>query len=120
MNEQKQMDLVFFSYMGFLCLCMICVFITSKIYDHGKAEGHAEGFKEGQVAAMHGQWSYAPQIITTTNMVLTNYIKMIKGVPQSLKMDIKAVPNKVDNGNSFTFTSGAVSSMVFNIKEIQL
>ena len=116
MNEQKQMDWVFYSYMGFLCLCMICVFIAGKIYDHGKAEGHKQGFQDGQVAAMHGQWAYAEQIIVTTNLVQTNYVKVINGIPQAPVLNIKAVQNNMQLPIYQIYTNEGGTGMVYNIK----
>lgn len=99
-----------------LLLTMFLLSCTAGFFDSiGYKRGIEEGFRNGQVEAMHGKWHYATRIITTTNMVYTNYVKFANGVPEPLNIDISPVQYKFEMPNFFLFTNSLPCSNVSNV-----
>lgn len=116
-SDTKEVDMIFLGYMAFLCLCVFLSFLGGQLHESGKKIGFEEGVLAGQVDAMNGKWHYAPQIVLTTNWIQTNYVKVVDGIPEPLKFDIRPVGYKPEVPNFFNLTNAIVPDMVIPIED---
>lgn len=116
-TDQKNMDKIFWTYMAFMVFCMCVFYFAGIINNHAFTKGHTQGFMDGQIAAIHGQWEYAPQLIVTTNWVQTNYVKLVRGIPSPLNVDIRMIKYENKFPNLYNFTNWPSNGMLFSINK---